>query len=290
MGWPAVVKGREDRIVNTIVYLGLALVAVVSIFPLLFVVSASITPYSEILRNGGYVIIPQGFTIDAYAQLLADPAIPRSLGVTVFITVVGTLINMILTTLLAYPLSRPELPGRGFLTFAVLFTMLFSAGLIPTYLVVKDTGLLDTVWAMIIPGAVAVFNVLIMKAFFERLPQDLLEAARIDGAGEFRTLWRIVIPLSLPVIMTIGLFYAVGHWNEFMNAILYIRDQTLYPMQVVVRRMLDQSQSFENVDAVVPTVTLQMAAIVIAAAPMIAVYPFIQKYFQDGVMLGSVKG
>jgi putative aldouronate transport system permease protein len=196
----------------------------------------------------------------------------------------------VLTTFLAYPLSRKELPGRKFFTLAVLFTMLFNAGLIPTYLIVQQTGLLDTVWAMIIPSAVAVFNVLVMKAFFERLPEELIDAARIDGAGEFRTLFQIVLPLSVPVMMTIGLFYAVGHWNEFMAAILYVRDQALQPMQVVVRRMLDQSQSFENVDVVVPTVTLQMAAIVIAAAPMVAVYPFVQKYFQNGVMLGSVKG
>jgi putative aldouronate transport system permease protein len=284
------VNGREDRIVNTFVYVALVLVAVAAVFPLLFVVSASLTPYSEILRNGGYVIIPQGFTLDAYTQLLADPAIPRALLVTLFITVVGTAVNMVLTTFLAYPLSRKELPGRKFFTLAVLFTMLFNAGLIPTYLIVQQTGLLDTVWAMIIPSAVAVFNVLVMKAFFERLPEELIDAARIDGAGEFRTLFQIVLPLSVPVMMTIGLFYAVGHWNEFMAAILYVRDQALQPMQVVVRRMLDQSQSFENVDVVVPTVTLQMAAIVIAAAPMVAVYPFVQKYFQNGVMLGSVKG
>jgi len=284
------VNGREDRIVNAFVYAALVLVAVAAVFPLLFVISASLTPYSEILRNGGYVIIPQGFTLEAYSQLLSDPAIPRALLVTLFITVVGTAVNMVLTTFLAYPLSRKELPGRKFFTLAVLFTMLFNAGLIPTYLIVQQTGLLDTVWAMIIPSAVAVFNVLVMKAFFERLPEELIDAARIDGAGEFRTLFQIVLPLSIPVMMTIGLFYAVGHWNEFMAAILYVRDQALQPMQVVVRRMLDQSQSFENVDVVVPTVTLQMAAIVIAAAPMVAVYPFIQKYFQNGVMLGSVKG
>lgn len=290
MGWSAVVKGREDRIVNAVVNSALVLVGVISVFPLLFVVSASITPYGEILRNGGYVVIPRSVTFDAYRQLLAEPEITRALAVTVFITVVGTAVNMVLTTLMAYPLSRPELPGRSFILLAVVFTMLFNPGIIPMYLVVKATGLLDTVWAMIVPGAIWVFNLLVMKTFFERLPQDVIDSARIDGAGEIRILLKIVLPLSVPVMLTLGLFYAVGHWNEFMQAVLYVRDQSLQPLQVVVRNLLARSQSVENIDAAVPTVTLQMAAIVIAAVPMIAVYPFIQKHFQKGVMLGSVKG
>nr|WP_203453390.1 carbohydrate ABC transporter permease [Jiangella aurantiaca] len=282
--------GREDRIVNTIVNTLLVLVAVMAVFPLLFVVSASLTPYSEVLRNGGYVVIPSEFTLDAYRQLLDRPEIPRAFGVTVFITVVGTAVNMVLTTLLAYPLSRKDLPGRSVVLFALLFTMMFGAGLIPTYLIVKSTGLLDTIWAMIIPNAIWVFNVLIMKTFFENLPIELIESARIDGAGEFRILLRIVLPLSVPVMLTLGLFYAVGHWNEFFNAIIYIRDQDLMPLQVVVRNLLAQSQSMENVEAAVPTVTVQMAAVVVAAIPMIAIYPFIQRHFQKGVLLGSVKG
>ncbi|TDE02786.1 carbohydrate ABC transporter permease [Jiangella asiatica] len=284
------VTGREDRIVNGVVYALLLLVAVVSVFPLLFVLSASLTPYSEVLRNGGYVVLPSEFTLDAYRALLAEPAIPRALGVTVFITVVGTAINMVLTTLMAYPLSRRELPGRSAVLFMLLFTMMFSAGLIPTYLIVKATGLVDTIWAMIIPSAVGVFNVLIMKTFFDHLPQELIESARIDGAGEFRILVRIVLPLARPVMLTLGLFYAVGHWNEIFHAILYIRDQDLYPLQIVVRNIFLRSQSIENVDAAaLPTVTMQMAAVVIAAVPMIVIYPFIQKHFQKGVLLGSVK-
>lgn len=290
MGWSAVVTGREDRIVNAVVNSALVLVGVISVFPLLFVVSASITPYGEILRNGGYVVLPRSVTFDAYRQLLAEPEITRALAVTVFITVVGTAVNMVLTTLMAYPLSRPELPGRSFILLAVVFTMLFHPGIIPMYLVVKATGLLDTVWAMIVPGAIWVFNLLVMKTFFERLPQDVIDSARIDGAGETRILIKIVLPLSVPVMLTLGLFYAVGHWNEFMQAVLYVRDQSLQPLQVVVRNLLARSQSVENIDSAVPTLTLQMAAIVVAAAPMIAAYPFIQKHFQKGVMLGSVKG
>jgi len=284
------VTGREDRIVNGVVYTLLTLVAVASVFPLLFVLAASLTPYSEVLRNGGYVVVPSQVTLDAYRQLLAQPAIPRAFGVTVFITVVGTAVNMVLTTLMAYPLSRKELPGRSVFLFAIVFTMMFGAGLIPTYLIVKATGLLDTVWAMIIPSAIWVFNVLIMKTFFDNLPRELIESAQIDGAGEFRILLRIVLPLSAPVMLTLGLFYAVGHWNEFFHAIFYIRDQDLLPLQVVIRNIFQRSQSSENIDAALPTVTMQMAAVVVAAIPMIAVYPFIQKHFQKGVLLGSVKG
>ncbi|WP_053207324.1 carbohydrate ABC transporter permease [Jiangella muralis] len=284
------VTSREDRIVNGGVNIALILVAVVSVFPLMFVVSASLTPYSEILRNGGYVVIPREFTFDAYRSLFAEPAIPRALGVTAFITIVGTALNMVLTMLLAYPLSIRNLPGRGFILFAVLFTMLFNAGMIPTFLVVQATGLVDSIWSLIIPNAVWVFNLLVMKTFFERLPQELFESARIDGAGEFRILVRIVLPLSVPVLLTLTLFYGVGHWNEFMQAILYIRDDSLYPLQVVIHNLLARAQSSQNLEAAVPTVTLQMAAIVVAAAPMIAVYPFIQKHFQKGVTLGSVKG
>lgn len=284
------VRGTEDRIVNGVVYAALILVGVVSVFPLLFVVSASLTPYGEVLRNGGYVVLPRQITFDAYEQLLSDPAIPRALSVTVFITVVGTLVNMVLTTLMAYPLSRKDLPGRSVFLMVALFTMLFSAGMIPTYLMVKATGLLDTVWAMIVPNAIWVFNVLIMKTFFENIPQDLIEAARIDGAGELRILLQLMLPLSVPVMLTLGLFYAVGHWNEFFQAILYVRDTDLQPLQVVVRNLLARSQSTENVDAALPLVTVQMAAVVVAALPMVVVYPFIQKHFQKGVLLGSVKG
>ncbi|HIT74075.1 MAG TPA: carbohydrate ABC transporter permease, partial [Candidatus Avipropionibacterium avicola] len=170
-------------------------------------------------------------------------------------------------------------------------TTLFNAGIIPTFLVVQGTGLLNTVWAMIIPTTVSVFNVLILKTFFEGIPSSLFEAARVDGLGEWRILVQIVLPLSLPVLMTIGLFYAVGQWNTFMSAVLYVRDASLQPLQVVLRDLMTEVSSDAPVeaDAVVPTVTYRMAAVVLTALPMILVYPFIQKYFRHGVLLGSVK-
>ncbi|WP_222836679.1 carbohydrate ABC transporter permease [Beutenbergia cavernae] len=269
----------------------LGLVIVAAVLPLLVVVSASFTPYSEILSNGGYTL-PTEFTLDGYRMVLADSRLQQGFVVTTFVTVVGTALNLVVSVLFAYPLSQHRLPGRRGILFVALLTTLFSAGIIPTYLVVKATGLLDTVWAMIIPTTISVFNVFILKTFFEGIPGELFEAARIDGAGELRLLLRIVVPLAVPVLMTIGLFYAVGHWNTFMAAVLYIRDADLQPLQVVLRNLLTEvsSDAAADPDAVVPTVTFRMSAVVLTALPMILLYPFIQKHFRHGVMLGSVKG
>ncbi|MNQ79338.1 Inner membrane ABC transporter permease protein YcjP [compost metagenome] len=192
---------------------------------------------------------------------------------------------------MAYPLSKSRLPGRNILLFLVAFTLLFNGGVVPTYLVVKATGLINSVWSLIIPSLVWSFNLLIMKTFFENLPESLDEAARIDGAGELRILTTIVMPLSLPIIATIGLFYAVGHWNEFFQAIMYVNDTSKYPLQVVLKTILINSMLPPmDVESVLPTQSLQMAAVVLSAVPIIVVYPFIQKYFTQGVLLGGIKG
>ncbi|MBZ9535814.1 carbohydrate ABC transporter permease [Cytobacillus oceanisediminis] len=286
------VRGKKDKLFDYLIYIILALVGLVALLPLLFVLGVSLTPFGEVLKNGGYILIPESITFDAYKQLFSQEKIINSFGITIFITVIGTIINLILTTLMAYPLSRKNLPGRGILLFIVVFTMLFNGGIIPTYLIVKETGLINSVWSMIIPNAIWSFNVLIMKSFFETLPEELFESARLDGAKEFRILSQIVVPLSLPVMMTVGLFYMVGHWNEFFQAIMYVTDPNLHPLQVVVRDILMQSQDQlqENVDNMVPTATMQMAAVIIASIPIILVYPFIQKHFTKGMLLGSVKG
>lgn len=285
------VKGLEDKIVNSIVFVILTFVGMVTLFPLLYVVSMSVTPMSEVLKNGGYIVLPRNITFDAYRQLLLDPSIPRAFLVTVFVTAVGTVINMILTVLMAYPLSRKSLPIRSFILLFIAFTILFSGGLIPLYLTVKATGLLDSIWALILPGAIGAFYVLIMKSFFEQLPEEIFESARIDGAKELRVLLQIVIPLSVPSLLTISLFYIVGHWNGFFQAIMFITDRELYPIQVIVRNILMRSQNVtENADAPIPTESVQMAAVVIASLPVIVIYPFIQKYFAQGMLIGSIKG
>lgn len=291
MGGRDLVRGIEDRIFDVIVYSILLLVGLATLFPMMYVVSVSITPMSEVLKNGGFVVIPQSVTFDAYKELLGNSAIPRAFSVTLFITVVGTAINMVLTVLMAYPLSRKTLPLRSFLLLVIAFTMLFSGGLIPLYLVVKATGLLNTVWAMIIPGAIGAFNILIMKSFFENLPEELFESARIDGAKEWRVLLQMVIPLSVPVLITVGLFYVVGHWNSFFSAIMYITDRKLHPIQVIVRNILTKSLNpVENFEVPLPTEAVQMASVIIACLPVMVVYPFVQKYFTQGAMIGSIKG
>ncbi|MDG0812367.1 carbohydrate ABC transporter permease [Cohnella rhizosphaerae] len=285
------VKGLEDRLFNVFVYAVLVFCALLAIFPILYVVSVSITPFGEVLRNGGFILIPRDVTLSAYRTLLTQSNLPQAFKITVLITVVGTAVNLILTGLMAYPLSRKNLPGRRIFLLMIVFTLIFSGGLIPTYLIVKSVGLIDSIWAMILPNAIWSFNVLIMKSFFEGLPEELFESARIDGAKEFRILFQIVTPLSVPVIMTIGLFYLVGHWNEFFQAIFYVTDRTLFPLQVIVREILMQSQqTLENADNITPTQTLQMAAVMIASLPVLVVYPFIQKYFTKGMLLGSIKG
>ncbi|MDQ0059194.1 carbohydrate ABC transporter permease [Paenibacillus harenae] len=285
------VRGLDDKIFNTIIYIILGLCGLAAVLPILYVVSVSITPFGEVLRNGGFILFPREITFSAYRTLLTESNIPKAFQITVLITVIGTTVNLVLTGLMAYPLSRRNLPGRNFFLLMIVFTLLFSGGLIPTYLVVKSMGLLDSIWAMILPNAVWSFNVLIMKSFFEGLPEELFESARMDGAKEFRILLQIVAPLSVPVLLTVGLFYLVGHWNEFFQAIFYVTDRTLYPLQVVVREILMQSQQpLENAENMMPTQTMQMASVMIASLPVIVIYPFLQKHFTKGMLLGSIKG
>lgn len=285
------VKRLDDKLFDSFVYLILVICGLAAILPIFYVISVSITPFGEVLRNGGFILFPREITFKAYQTLLTESNIPQAFKVTILITVVGTAVNIILTSLMAYPLSRRNLPARNFFLLMIVFTLLFSGGIIPTYLVVKSVGLLDSIWAMILPNAVWSFNVLIMKSFFEGLPEELFESARMDGAKEFRILIQIVTPLSIPVLLTVGLFYLVGHWNEFFQAIFYVTDRTLFPLQVIVRELLMQSQQpLENAENMMPTQTMQMAAVMIASVPVIVIYPFLQKHFTKGMLLGSIKG
>lgn len=285
------VKGKRDKAFDWLVNGLLIFCIFVCLFPILYVVSVSLTPYTEVIKHGGFMIIPRNISFDAYAKMLDYPGIFEGLGITVFVTLVGTFISMTLSVLIAYPISRTQLPGRRFFTMMVLFTLLFSGGTIPTYLVVQDLGLTDSVWAMILPNAVWSSNVFIMRTFFSALPEEIFESARIDGAKEFRILFSLVLPLSVPVLVTMGLFYAVSYWNDFMSAVLYITKRSLYPLQLIIREILSLAQEpLIEADIVVPSVTMQMASVVFASLPIIVVYPFLQKHFVKGVMLGAVKG
>jgi len=287
---------KTDRIVDGALYVFLGLFALSTLFPLYFVVVMSITPYTEVLRNGGFVVWPSSVTLEAYKQILASARIPDALRITLIVTIVATAINLIVTTLLAYPLSKKSTPGRNGILLAIVFTMLFNGGLIPTYMVIRELGLYNTIWAMIIPGTVSTFNFLIMKTYFEGLPQEVEEAARIDGCGELATLWRIVLPLSAPILATIGLFYGVGHWNEYFKGIMYVSDKDLAPIQVVLRNMIQTPSVSQELSlnssklSQLPPETIKMATVTVAIMPIVLVYPFLQKYFTKGVMIGAIKG
>jgi putative aldouronate transport system permease protein len=289
-------KTKGDHAADVAIYAVLGLFALITLFPLYYVAIVSITPYVEVMRNGGFVIWPEHITFQAYKEIFGSPRIPQALKITVFITVIGTTLNLIVTTLLAYPLSKKSVPGRNFILMALVFTMIFSGGIIPLYILVRSLGLYDSVWALVIPGMVSTFNLLIVKTYFENLPAEVEEAARVDGCGELATLFRIVLPLSAPIMATIGLFYGVTHWNEYFKGIFYLSDKSLMPMQVVLRSMIqtpnvstELSINSLVLDALPPE-TIKMAVVVVATLPLLIVYPFLQKYFVKGALLGSIKG
>jgi putative aldouronate transport system permease protein len=280
----------SDVVYLTIVRVYLVIMGLVCALPVLYVLSASLTPYAEILRQGGFVLVPRTITLQAYVEVFRNSAIPQAYKITVFITVVGTTLSLTLSCLLAYPLSRRTLPFRKTLTVFVLIPMVFRPGIIPKYVNMRDLGLIDSVWAMIWGAAVIVYNVIIMKAFFQNMEDSLFDAAKIDGAGELRVFIQIVLPLSLPVMVTIGLFYGVQRWNEFLQAILFLSDTSKYPLQPVLRNILSAADSAEQAEVTVPVETLKMAAVVVSSVPILMVYPFLQKHFAKGVLLGAVKG
>jgi putative aldouronate transport system permease protein len=274
----------------------MSLFCLLTLFPLYYVLVMSLTPYAEVMRNGGFVIFPSKFTLEAYKTIFDSPRIPQALRITTTITVIGTFLNLLVTTLLAYPLSKKFLPGRNIVLMGIVFTMLFSGGLIPLYLTVKSTGLLNSIWALIIPGTVSSFNMLIMKTYFENLPSEVEEAARVDGCGEIQTLLRIVLPLSLPILATLGLFYGVTHWNAYFGGIMYLTDTKLQPIQVVLRSMIQTPNVSSELQVntavldMLPPETIKMATVVVTTLPIIAVYPFLQRYFIRGLLIGAIKG
>jgi len=285
------VKGKADYLYEAIINLLLIFIGLFCIVPLMYVFSVSLTPFGEVLRRGGFILFPHKITFRAYEQLLSQKHVFTAFFFTVRLTILGTVTNMFLTTLLAYSLSRKTLPGRRFFHLFIIFTMLFSGGIVPTYLVVKQLRLLNTIWSLILPNAVWTFNTLVMKSYFESVPEEMFESAKIDGAGDLRIMFKILLPLAVPTMMTVGLFYLVMHWNQFFQAILYITKPDLFTLQLVVRQLLNMAtDGMENPDFTIPTVTLQNAIIIFSSAPVIIVYPFIQKYFIKGVMLGAIKG
>jgi putative aldouronate transport system permease protein len=232
--------------------------------------------------------------LSAYQYILSTPTIFTSIGVSLFVTVVGTFVAMVFTSFMAYALSRKYLHGRRFFNFLVVFTMLFSGGMIPSFILIQKLGLIDSLWALILPSAVSAYNMIIMRNFFQGIPDSLEESAKMDGCSNWGVFFRIILPLSLPSIATISLFYAVTFWNSYQGAILYINDSAKWPIQVLLRQIVIVSSGMNAdasaVDVVPPAQSIKMAVIIMSTLPMLMIYPFVQRFFVKGAMVGSVKG
>ncbi|CAN7430597.1 carbohydrate ABC transporter permease [Paenibacillus sp. LjRoot56] len=281
-----------DAVVNGLAFL----IVVVVLYPLLFIVSASFSDPALVL-NGEVILLPKQITLEAYRNVFQNEQIWNGYANTILYTAVGTIINLIMTTLAAYPLSRPDLPGRGIFMVFITLTMFFSGGLIPSYLLVKNLGMVDTMWALVIPGAIATYNLIVMRTYFQsNIPWEIQEAAHMDGCSNWKLLTHVILPLSKPIMAVMVLFYAVGHWNSFFNALIYIRSKDLYPLQLVLREVLMVSQA-DVVDSsvgleskILLAESIKYVVIIISSLPVLLMYPFVQKHFVKGVMIGSLKG
>lgn len=273
----------------------LAAVAAVTILPFIYVLACSFATEKEILEKP-FFIIPSEFQFESYKYIFSSATLPRAFVNTVYITIVGTIIALFFNITLAYPLAKQRIMGRNVILSLITFTLVFGGGMIPTFLVVKGLGLIDSLWSLMLPGAISTWNLIIIKNFFQGIPAELEEAAKIDGAGDMRVLWQIVLPLSKPMLATFALFYAVGFWNSYTSALLYINDLDKWTLQIMLRQIImlangaiDGSE-FDETVARPPSESVQMAVIVFGTLPILCVYPFLQKHFTKGVMVGAIKG
>jgi len=276
----------------------MCLLLVVFLYPLIYIVAASFSD-AVAVAEGRVILWPVGFNLEGYAAVFRNKDIVRGFINSAFYTVTGTLINIAVTMCCAYPLSRKDLPFRRQITLLFAFTMLFGGGMIPNYILLQKMGMLNTIWAMIIPGAMSVYNMVIARTFIETsIPQELLEAARIDGCSDTRYFFQIVLPLSKAVLAVLSLYYAIGHWNSYFNAFLYLTDRTLYPLQIILREILIANSIDTNMTLDPTTMSalrnirelLKFSLIIVSSLPVLCFYPIAQKYFIKGVMIGSIKG
>lgn len=288
-------KSFGSRLFDSLNVVAMLLLVFVTFYPLYYIFVVSVSGGSAVMR-GDVAFYPIDFNLDTYSLVFDDASIWRAYLNTIVYTVVGTLINLFCTALCAYPLSKRDFYGRGFFTLMIVVTMFFSGGLIPSYLLVQKLGMMNTMWAIVIPGAISVWNMIVMRTFFQGIPNELYESAGMDGASELTSLIRITLPLSKPIMATMAMFYAVGHWNSFFSAMIYLNEKAKFPLQIILRNMVvmgemsNQSQEISGAYAAVTATNIKYAVIIIAVLPILLVYPFIQKYFVKGVMVGSLKG
>lgn len=287
-------KTKVDMAFEEVNLFLLLTVCLIVIYPIYYMFIVSISDGYAVMR-GEVSILPVGFDLSAYKAVFQNPDIPRSYLNTVYYTAFGTFINLLLSTLCSYPLSRKWFYGRNVFTFIIIFTMFFDAGMISGYMVVDSLGLMNSVWAIVLPGAINAWNMVVMRTFFQQIPEELHESAHLDGARELTIFMRIILPLSKPIIATMILFYAVGHWNSWFSALLYLDDKAKFPMQLTMRNIVlsgettSMSASVSSDVGIIAT-NIKYAVVFITMVPILVVYPFVQKYFVKGIMIGALKG
>lgn len=299
---PNIKENTKDRFFKFLVYCFLTFALLIVLYPLIYIISASVSDPTYV-NSGKMWLLPKGFTLEGYKLIFEDNSIWRGYLNTIFYTILGTSINLAITIPAAYALARRDLVGRNIIMGLFVLTMFFSGGLIPTYLVVKNLGIIDTIWAMVLPNAAAIWNIIVARVFFQvTIPQDLEDAATIDGATNFKMFFKVVLPLSAPIIAVMALFYGVGHWNGYFNALIYLSDRKLYPLQLVLREIL-VLQSMDPTNASVSksmaeamhskaklAAVIKYGVMIVSSLPVIMIYPLLQRHFVKGVMIGSLKG
>ncbi|MFE5321727.1 carbohydrate ABC transporter permease [Paenibacillus sp. NPDC056579] len=289
-------KTVGDYIFDSVNLIILAALAVITAYPFVYVIFASLSSADELTAHSGLLLKPLNLSLEAYKAVLKNPIIYSGYMNTLFIVVVGTAYNIIMTSMGAFVLSRKDFFWRKPITIMIVFTMFFGGGLIPNFLLVKSLGLMDSIWALIIPGAIGTWNLIIMRTAFQGIPDSLVESAHIDGAHDFIILFKIILPLALPTIAVMVLYYGVGHWNAWFGAMIYLRNRELWPLQLALREILISNSTDEMMSGTVAQdraaigETIKYATIMVATLPILAAYPFLQKYFVKGVMVGALKG
>ncbi|SFE12523.1 putative aldouronate transport system permease protein [Paenibacillus algorifonticola] len=285
-----------ERLFDGINVLVMLILIVITLYPMLYILFSSLSEGNRLISHTGLLLWPQGFSLEGYKAVLSNPTIMNGFKNTLFVLIVGLAINMTLTSLGAYFLSREGVLLQKPIMFFIVFTMFFQGGLVPFFLIVKSYGLLNSLWALILPTAMSTFNLIIMRTYFMAIPKEIEESAFLDGAGHFTILFRIFLPLSMPVVAVLILYYGVGHWNSWFNAMIFLRDQDLFPIQLVVRNIILENDSANMIGTTTlvqsrdVAETLKYAAIIVTTAPILMLYPFLQKYFVKGVMVGALKG
>lgn len=287
-------KSPGEMVFDVMNYIFILLLMFITLYPFWYITVGSLSNPTAVAQHRGLMLWIKGFTLASYKAVFENPNIWSGYLNTLIYLITGTAINLFMTVLGAYALSRKKLYGKALIMKIIVFTMFFSGGLIPTFLIIRSMGMVDTRWAMIIPGAISTYNMIIMRTAFQSVPDSLEESARMDGANDFTIMWKIIVPLSLPAMAVIALYYAVGHWNSFFNALIYLRSRPLFPLQLILREILITNSTDTMLTGVVAdrepiSETIKYSTIMVSTLPILCLYPFLQRYFVKGVMIGSLK-